>query len=178
MPTNSQVYFVQGPPDSPIKIGISINPEERLRTFQTASPHRLRILRLEPGGRSRELALHRRFRRHRLEGEWFQPVPELLDYIAHAPAGRRPRRARRQVPWGTIGRRTASPAIGVWRILTALLALLARPRRLPKRHRRTLTIATPTAVLGAAGAWQLPDWQWWIIATLGAVAATIIGWRR
>jgi hypothetical protein len=34
-----------------------------------------------PGGRRAERELHRRFEAHRLRGEWFAPVPELLAFV-------------------------------------------------------------------------------------------------
>lgn len=106
MHTESVVYFVQAGPDGPIKIGITTSLDSRLRALQTGSPRRLTLLHTEPGGRDRELALHRRWDRHRLrgDGEWFAPAPAILDYIATAPDGARGRLAPSlaAIPWGKL----------------------------------------------------------------------------
>lgn len=80
--TTGKVYFIQTLAESGlVKIGYSIHPKVRLRALQSASGHRLRLLHAEPGSMQDETALHRRFAKHRTEGEWFHPVPELLEYI-------------------------------------------------------------------------------------------------
>jgi len=78
------VYFIQQGESGPIKIGFSKDPAARLKTLQASSPHPLRLLRTIHGERPREQSIHSKFRRHRLSGEWFAPVPELLEYIATA----------------------------------------------------------------------------------------------
>lgn len=78
------MYFIQGVDGGPIKIGVSLDPEERLRSLQTASPVRLRIIGLVRGGPSVEGAFHDRLARHRLHGEWFVDAPEVLAAIAEA----------------------------------------------------------------------------------------------
>lgn len=76
------VYFVQGEPGSPVKIGFATNPDDRLATLQTGSPVRLRILLAVPGHPKHERELHRFFRAHRVLGEWFAETSVLLDTIA------------------------------------------------------------------------------------------------
>lgn len=73
----SKVYFIQSVRGGPIKIGMALDPEERLKELQVAYPYRLRLTHTIEGGRARELALHKRFAEHRLAGEWFEPTPEL-----------------------------------------------------------------------------------------------------
>lgn len=176
MTGEQKVYFIQGPPDGPIKIGISVNPEERLRTFQTASPYRLRILRLEPGGRSRETALHRRWRRHRLEGEWFNPAPAILDYIATAPNGYAPRLP--VLP--SFGWLAVIPR-GAWRILLALILSVfgKRRRRREVRPLALLGLAAPATGAGLTIA-DVTDPNVAIYATVAVliVACTIAGTVR
>lgn len=139
MHTESVVYFVQAGPDGPIKIGLTTSLDSRLRALQTGSPRRLTLLHTEPGGRDRELALHRRWALHRLrgDGEWFAPAPAILNYIATAPDGARGRLAPSlaAIPWGK---------------------LLPRRRRRSRRRRstgyavRTLTGITRRLAIAAA----------------------------
>lgn len=75
------VYFIQQGDNGPIKIGYSAEPEKRLQTLSTASPYPLRILKTTEGGKSLEQTLHQRFAEFQLEGEWFAPDDELLDFI-------------------------------------------------------------------------------------------------
>lgn len=81
------VYFVQPENDSagPIKIGFSVDIRKRLQQLNVSNIARLRVLAEMPGTVSDEAALHRRFDAHRLHGEWFSPVPELLELIASIP---------------------------------------------------------------------------------------------
>lgn len=73
-----KVYFARRP-DGAIKIGCSTYPEGRIAILKTAIP--LRLLGSCPGNVVVEKTLHYRFRRWRLDGEWFQPAPTLLAYI-------------------------------------------------------------------------------------------------
>src|SRR5262249_47936749 len=53
------------------KIGWSKNPKKRLSSLQTASPDELVLLGTIQGGLEVETELHRRFAKHKLQGEWF-----------------------------------------------------------------------------------------------------------
>ncbi len=66
----------------PIKVGIAGNPRERLRSLQTSHPKPLTLFALEYGGREREAELHQRWRRQRLNGEWFTLTAPILDHVA------------------------------------------------------------------------------------------------
>lgn len=77
------VYFIAGA-GTPIKIGMSNAPYERLAALQTAHWMRLEILALMEGGLELEVAMHQRFAALRLEGEWFARTPELERHIAWA----------------------------------------------------------------------------------------------
>ena len=74
------VYFIASD-DGPIKIGVAINPQSRLKGLQTSHPSQLRILALTTGGTQQESAYHRQFGAHRLTGEWFNPAPEIIAEI-------------------------------------------------------------------------------------------------
>lgn len=75
------VYFIQA--DSGlVKVGVAENPQARLAQLQTGSPARLRLIGFVPEvGAQGERALHVRFAAAHAHGEWFHPVPELMDYV-------------------------------------------------------------------------------------------------
>jgi hypothetical protein len=75
------VYFIQDQATKAIKIGVSGDPERRLRSLQTSSPNLLTILGTIPGDRDLEVDIHRRLAAHRLQGEWFRPDPPVVDVI-------------------------------------------------------------------------------------------------
>jgi hypothetical protein len=79
------VYFFRQGSDGPIKIGRTVgNPLQRLVMCQTGNPYRLSIIAIITGTAvDAELDLHARFRHLRLEGEWFMPASDLLDYIRY-----------------------------------------------------------------------------------------------
>lgn len=76
------LYAIQAGQEGPVKIGVTKgSPRDRLRTLQTGNHEQLRGLaawRAYPGD---EAALHERFAHARIRGEWFRPVPELLDHV-------------------------------------------------------------------------------------------------
>ncbi|WP_370309336.1 GIY-YIG nuclease family protein [Sphingobium abikonense] len=74
-------YFIGGT-EGPIKIGKSLNPNERLKQIQMCSPIKLRILAIAPGGGARERAYHCQFGDHWSHGEWYDRHPALLNEIA------------------------------------------------------------------------------------------------
>lgn len=76
----SYVYFIAGE-DTPIKIGFSNQPHERLAILQTAHWCRLSIVAKVEGSLAVEADYHRRFAAHRLHGEWFAPHPDILAEI-------------------------------------------------------------------------------------------------
>lgn len=60
-----------------LKIGISDDPERRVRDLQTGSPALLTLLAHITGCKERERYLHRRFRHLRAHGEWFKDRAEI-----------------------------------------------------------------------------------------------------
>lgn len=76
-----QVTYFIGNVDHGIKIGISVQPLERLSILQTGSPVPLRILACTAGGLAVEREYHARFKEHRKHGEWFAPHAEILAEI-------------------------------------------------------------------------------------------------
>jgi uncharacterized protein YozE (UPF0346 family) len=77
------VYFVQSEKTCAIKIGFTTSSIEKwISSLQTAHPYKLRLLATIPGNREYEKSLHKQFSRFRLNGEWFQAHPDLLNFIA------------------------------------------------------------------------------------------------
>lgn len=70
----SVVYFIQR--GDRIKIGYSTNLTTRLRALKGD-----RVLLALPGSRAHESALHELFKAHRIEGEWFRPATEIMEFI-------------------------------------------------------------------------------------------------
>lgn len=111
------VYFVQAVTMGLIKIGMTVDMSDRLKTLQVGCPDELKLLGVIYDRRARriEQALHARFNEHHVRGEWFRPDQSLLDYIAqwpeermgerlraevlHALGGPRPRRRSLIIPW-------------------------------------------------------------------------------
>lgn len=64
-----------------IKIGRARNVGGRKDSLQCANPRPLKLLAVVPDG-SWEAEYHRRFAEHRIQGEWFDPHPDILAEIA------------------------------------------------------------------------------------------------
>lgn len=111
------VYFVQAVTMGLIKIGMTVDMSDRLKTLQVGCPDELKLLGVIYDRRALriEQALHARFNEHHVRGEWFRPDPSLLAYIAqwpeeriaervrvevlHALGGPRPKRRSLIIPW-------------------------------------------------------------------------------
>lgn len=87
------VYFI-GWAGGPVKIGVAIDVDIRLRTLQCACPYELAVLAKSPGGTAKERSYHRRFAAHRLHGEWFERAPEIVGEIEKLNALPLPRSVR------------------------------------------------------------------------------------
>lgn len=83
------MYFVLHTPKKSVKIGYSAEPVKRIGSLQTASPVRLRLLGVCPGGMQDEAELHTRFAHLHLRGEWFRYTPELEEALKELCAGHR-----------------------------------------------------------------------------------------
>jgi hypothetical protein len=81
----SLVYFI-GSEDGPVKIGMAIDVEKRIKGLQTSHHAKLALLATTTGGREQEAAYHRQFAASRLHGEWFERTPELLAEIERLSA--------------------------------------------------------------------------------------------
>lgn len=76
------VYFVQESGMGAIKIGTAKNVHKRVIGMAVSTPHLLVVLAITYGSYDVERKIHDRFASARIRGEWFHPVPELLEYIA------------------------------------------------------------------------------------------------
>ena len=74
-----KVYFIQN--GDAVKIGISQAPSKRMADMAVGNHADLKLLGVLPGGSKRERALHARFEKYHIRGEWFQLVPEIKDYL-------------------------------------------------------------------------------------------------
>jgi len=76
------VYFIQAGVAGPIKIGLAVDPRERMANLQTGHYERLVLLGVLPGDATSEQEIHRRVASSRLHGEWFRPSDEVLSIVA------------------------------------------------------------------------------------------------
>lgn len=72
------VYFMQFGDGEPIKIGFTTDIGVRLEVIRSAHWQEMTILSAMKGDRSTEKALHKKFAKHRVSGEWFRPAEEIL----------------------------------------------------------------------------------------------------
>lgn len=78
---DSVVYFIRNTETGMIKIGHAINPDERMRGFQTGSSAALELIGTMFGGQKKERELHKRFKHLRARGEWFHAHDSLSSFI-------------------------------------------------------------------------------------------------
>jgi hypothetical protein len=78
------VYFVQAGAGGLIKIGFTENLKRRLANIKTSCPD-MRLLTVIDGDKSAESAFHFRFKSSRVEGEWFSPSADILEFIETQP---------------------------------------------------------------------------------------------
>lgn len=79
------IYFVVESGSGAIKIGVTTNVKKRVISLQRDTPHTVKLLATMRGNFQVESLLHRLFAYARIRGEWFRPVPELLEYIESLP---------------------------------------------------------------------------------------------
>ena len=80
------VYFISTKRKNVVKIGVATNPDKRLKTFQTANHEELIILRrIRLKNRTEafkvERALHQKFKRYHIRGEWFKLTTTVVKFI-------------------------------------------------------------------------------------------------
>lgn len=78
------IYFIRAE-KGPIKIGFTMqSPRKRMKDLQTSNPRKLYLLATARGTKRDEHTLHTMFKDYRLQGEWFEASPEILQYIFHS----------------------------------------------------------------------------------------------
>lgn len=83
--SDAYVYFIQADENGPIKIGFtSDDPKKRLSQLQTANPATLKLLGAICGTTAKERELHTALAEWRMQGEWFQSHPTVLETIQAA----------------------------------------------------------------------------------------------
>ncbi len=81
------VYFIQADENGPIKIGFtSDDPLRRLNQLQTGNASALRLVGAIRAARALERELHIALAEWRMQGEWFQPHPTVVETIQKAMA--------------------------------------------------------------------------------------------
>lgn len=80
------IYFIQKKEGGPVKIGTSVNPEQRLVELQHSSPDILCIVAVARGAHAAEKRLHERFEHTRIHSEWFAPSGEMADLLSRLPS--------------------------------------------------------------------------------------------
>lgn len=68
---NERVYLMQMKGTKIYKIGASVNPKRRMKTFQTANPVKLELVSSIAGYLARERRIQDKFREQWIRGEWF-----------------------------------------------------------------------------------------------------------
>jgi T5orf172 domain len=90
------VYFIQHGEDGPIKIGVTTEFKDRFASIRSVNLF-VRVLGIMPGGREEEQQLHKQFEKHRIEGEWFRPVDEIVQLALSLP--KKPPPQPQPIPW-------------------------------------------------------------------------------
>jgi len=78
-PNSPKTYFIQSELGGDVKIGKSADPNARLKQLQTGRSDRLRILKILED--DHEDKLHAKFRKLRMNGEWFRFEGELVEFL-------------------------------------------------------------------------------------------------
>jgi len=80
--TDGQLYVVKCGNFGLVKLGVTSAPmKTRLTALQSGCPFELTTLVLAPGNREAEAALHCRFAKHKVRGEWFDLVESVKKWV-------------------------------------------------------------------------------------------------
>lgn len=75
-------YVVQSEDGSLVKVGVSGNPRARVYQIASTVPFEMRLVALIADGRNSERKMKELLAPWKLRGEWFQPRPELNEFLA------------------------------------------------------------------------------------------------
>ena len=152
------IYFIQQGSDGPVKIGMASDVRKRLVALKHANPYKLHLLCSISTHRRMEQIIHRRFKNHRIRGEWFNPSPDIMSFINKI----------RKFGYTRIGQKKIQLVLNEGQLWSAIEASPNRkisPEEKPKKNKRKvspkLAIALEKASSGAHPRWELrPDiWQ-------------------
>lgn len=93
------IYFIQPIDGGPIKIGRTNYIQRRFSELQNAASQELKILGVTEGHAKEEYDLHLLFSSAKLHGEWFEPIPELVEYISAKTEPYYPRKSPSSSPF-------------------------------------------------------------------------------
>tara|TARA_R110000868_G_C10801107_1_gene757095 strand:- start:326 stop:961 length:636 start_codon:yes stop_codon:yes gene_type:complete len=80
------VYLVAADDKSLCKIGSTADIDQRIKSLRVESGLKLHLVRLiYPHGGNGETTLHKKFKHHRVKGEWFVYCDEIIDYFNNLP---------------------------------------------------------------------------------------------
>ena len=75
------IYFIKSD-SGHVKIGCSDNDvSQRLLALQCATPFKLTVLKTIPGDYEQERLIHKKFKAHRVRGEWFLLTDDILGFM-------------------------------------------------------------------------------------------------
>ena len=81
---NQTVYFIREVGTEFVKIGKSVSPEERLKTLQIGTPHKLELMHIVNSIKYDETWFHRHFSKFHISGEWYRlndfTINEVMNY--------------------------------------------------------------------------------------------------
>ena len=75
------VYFIRAGYFGPIKIGFTNNIKKRMIHIQTNCPDKIFLMGMIKTNDATEAEYHQMFNDYKMQGEWFAPVPKLMDFI-------------------------------------------------------------------------------------------------
>lgn len=93
------VYLIGNARRKRLKIGWSVSPERRLRSLQSATADRLRILATFPGTMEDERLTHSLFRSYRIRYEWFNAHATIIAFFSLSEAARAAEFDRQRSPF-------------------------------------------------------------------------------
>lgn len=67
----TRIYLLRCRPNGPVKVGVAIDVQARIRSLQTGNPDQLHLITEFPGTPGEEASVHHHLRKERVRGEWF-----------------------------------------------------------------------------------------------------------
>ncbi len=81
---NQIVYFIREVGTELVKVGKSVNPEKRLKSLQTGTPHKLELVHTVNSIKYNESWFHDILSKFHISGEWYQlddlTMNEIINY--------------------------------------------------------------------------------------------------